>query len=385
MLRKLALAGLLLAATAAHAQQVLKIGAVAGLSGPGAPWGQAIVYAGQLAAQDVNAKGGLEVGGTKYKVQIVPYDDKYQANESVTAVNRLIYDDKVKYILGPMGGASELAILPITEKNKVITMTLAFTPKSLGPDKPYSFRPVLTTTETAQAQIAWVVKNAGVKHVGALVPNDETGQQILVDLKKAYDKAGAPLKQAEMFDRSRVDLVPLLTRMIGNGIDAIDLNGNSPDTAGLIVKQARELGFKGLMIRSGGPATVQIVSVAGAAAAEGMIVNTLSDPSNQAVTAYAARYQKEYGKPMNGFSPAFYDMTHMLFDAMVKAGTVTDSEKVRQQLASVSHYQGIVGDVRWTGRAVYGIDQQIDAPFYLARVKGGKEVIVARCTIASCQ
>lgn len=385
MLKRIAFAGLLCAAATVHAQPVLKIGVVAGLSGPGAPWGQAIDYAAQMAAEDVNSKGGLDVGGTKYSVQIVSYDDKYQANEAVTAVNRLVFDDKVKYILGPMGGATELAILPVTEKNQIITLTMAFTPKSLGPGKPFSFRPILTTTETSQAQIAWVIKNTGVKRIGALVPNDETGQQILVDLKKAYEKAGVPLSQVEMFDRSRVDLVPLLTRMIGNGIDAIDLNGNSPDAAGMIVKQARELGFKGVMIRSGGTATTQIVNVAGAAATEGMIVNTLYDPQNKAIAAYAARYQKQYGKPMNGFSPAFYDASHMLFDALAKAGTVTDTGKVRQALASIQHYQGIVGDVSWTGSAVYGINQQIDAPFYLAKVQGGKEVIVAHCTIASCQ
>jgi branched-chain amino acid transport system substrate-binding protein len=376
---------LLLAAGGAHAQEVLKIGAMGSLSGPGAAWGQAIQYGAELAAEDVNAKGGLEVGGKKYRVQVIAYDDKYQANEAVTAVNRLIFDDKVKFIIGPMGGATQLAIAPITEKAKVITMTMAFTPLALGADKPYSFRPILTTSETAPAQIAWVAKTMGIKKVGALFPNDETGQKIIVDLEKAYSSAGAPLAAKELFERDRLDMAPLLTRLMAQGVDAIELDGNAPTTSGLIVKQARELGFKGLILRSGGPATPEIVAVAGKRATEGMIVYSPLDPSNPAIKAYADRYQKQYKKPMNGFSPSFYDATHMLFQAMARAGTVTDTDKVGAALAAIKDYQGIMGITNWTGKQAYGIDHQVDVPYYLAEVKDGKEIIRAHCSVQACE
>jgi branched-chain amino acid transport system substrate-binding protein len=381
----MAASALLLAAGGAHAQEVLKIGAMGSLSGPGAAWGQAIQYGAELAADDVNAKGGLEVGGKKYKVEVVAYDDKYQANEAVTAVNRLIFDDKVKFIIGPMGGATQLAIAPITEKNKVITMSMAFTPLTLGPDKPYSFRPILTTSETAPAQIAWVVKTKGIKKVGALFPNDETGQKIIVDLEKAYSKAGAPLAAKELFERDRLDMAPLLTRLMAQGVDAIELDGNAPTTSGLIVKQARELGFKGLIIRSGGPATPEIVNVAGKPATDGMIVYTPLDPANAAIKVYADRYQAKYKKTMNGFSPSFYDATHMLFQAMAQAGTVADTDKVGKALEAIKNYQGIMGTTNWTGKEAYGIDHQVDVPYYLAEVKDGKEVIKAHCSVKACE
>ncbi|MBY4948097.1 ABC transporter substrate-binding protein [Cupriavidus respiraculi] len=377
-------AALLALAGPVHAQEVLKIGAVVTLSGAGAAWGQGMLYAAELAADDVNAKGGLDVGGKKYKVQVVAYDDKYQANEAVTAVNRLVFEDKVKYLIGPVGSAAALAVSPITEKNGVIMMTLGFTPKVIGADKPHTFRPNLTTMETSQPQIDWVVKTRGVKKVGALFPNDETGQQIAADLEKAYAKAGSQLAAKEFFERERVDMVPLLTRMMAKGIDAIELDGNAPGTAGLIVKQARELGFKGLIIRSGGPSTPEIVSVAGNAVTEGMLVNTTVDPANAAVKAYSERYQAKYKKRMNGFSPAFYDGSRMLFQAITTAGT-TDTAKVRTALEGINHYQGILGTLTWTGKAVYGADHQISAPFYIAEVKGGQEVIRARCTLTACQ
>jgi branched-chain amino acid transport system substrate-binding protein len=378
-------AALLCATGAVHAQDTLRIGAVVTLSGPGAAWGQGMLYGAELAADDINAKGGLDVGGKKYRIELVAYDDKYQANEAVTAVNRLVYDDKVKFIIGPTGSAPVLALAPITEKNKVILMMLAFTSKALTPEKPFSFRPVLTTVETAQPQIDWVTKVAGAHKVGGLFVNDESGQQQHEYLSKAYAKAGYPFVAAEYFDRDRVDMMPLITRLMAKGVDAIELNGISPATAGLIAKQARELGFKGMFIRSGGPATPEIVAVAGPKAVEGMIVYTQFDPANPAVQAYQQRYQAKYKKAMNGFSPSFYDGSHMLFQAISAAGTVSDTDKVRAALRDIKDYPGILGRSNWTGQAVYGSNQQIDAPFFLSKVHDGKEVIAATCTLTACR
>lgn len=366
-------------------QETLKIGALVTLSGAGAAWGQGMLHATELAAEDVNSAGGLQVGGKKYKIVVVPYDDKYQANEAVTAANRLVFEDGVKYIVGTVGSAPLLAIQPITERNKVILLTLGFTPKALGADKPFTFRPNLTTGEYSQPQIDWLAKAKHVKKVGGLFPNDETGQQIARDVDGAYRKAGAQLAGKEFFERDRVDFVPLLTRVLASGVDAIELDGNSPGTAGLLVKQSREMGFPGLIVRTGGPATPEIIGVAGKQAAEGLYVHSGIDPKLPSVARYIERYTKTYKEPMNGFSPFFYDGAHMLFEAMRKAGTVTDTDKVRVAMEGIKSYDGVLGKLSWTGKEKYGADHQINAPFYVAQVKDGAEVIVARCSLAGCQ
>ncbi len=367
------------------AQETLKIGALVTLSGPASAWGLAMKNAAELAADKVNAEGGLEVGGKKYKIEIVPYDDKYQANEAMTVSNRLVFEDKVKFVVGPLGSAPAVAILPIMQKNKVITTTMAFTPKALGKDMPYSFRVVATTAEVSQPQIDWLVKTQGVKKVGALFPNDESGQAIAKDLEASYKAAGATMSAKEFFERERVDFVPMLTRMFARGIDAIELDGNSPATAGLIVKQARELGFKGKIIRTGGPATADIVNVAGKAATDGMFVHTPLNPTLPSTKAYMDAYQAKYKSPMNGFSPSFYDGTNMMFEAMRRAGTVTDTDKVRDEMAKLKDFKGALGTLNWTGDKAYGINQQLDFPFYVAEVKDGAEVIRATCTVAGCK
>jgi hypothetical protein len=75
----------------------------------GAGWGLALRAGAELASDDTNAKGGLEVAGKKYKISVIPYDDKYQGQAAADAANRLIFMDKVKFIIGPMGSAAGLA------------------------------------------------------------------------------------------------------------------------------------------------------------------------------------------------------------------------------------------------------------------------------------
>lgn len=376
-----------LAAGSAAAQQpeTLKLGALVTLSGAGAAWGQGMMRAAELAAADVNKDGGLKVGGKTYKVEVVSYDDGYKANEAVTAANRLVFDDKVKYIVGTVGSAPILAIQPITEENKVITLTLAFTGQALTPEKPFTFRPSPTTREVAQPQIDWLVTHQGVRKVGALFPNDETGHASAGDIAKAYKAAGADLVATEFFERDRVDFVPLLTRILAAGVDTIELASNSPVTAGQIVQQARDIGFTGTIVRTGGPATPEIVNVAGAAAAEGVFVHSTVDPSVKSVADYQKRFETTYGGTMNGFSPFFYDGVHMLLKAIQDAGTVDDSDKVRQALESLKDYQGVLGTLNWTGLETYKIAHQLDVPFYVARIHNGKEEIIAQCTTKGCK
>ena len=156
----------------AAAAETLKIGAIATLSGAGTAWGMSIQGAAELAAEDVNSKGGLEVAGKKYTVEIVAYDDKYKAADALTAINRLVFDDRIKFVAGTVGSAPILAILPISTENKVITMTMGFTPKALSAEYKYSFRPVLPSDVFSDPQIKWVVDKLGGKRVGMLFPND---------------------------------------------------------------------------------------------------------------------------------------------------------------------------------------------------------------------
>src|SRR5437868_7987202 len=101
------------------ASETLKIGVIAALTGGGAPWGTAAAQGPKILANEVNAKGGLDVGGKKYHVEVVAYDDQYKAADAVAAYNRLVRQDGVKYVI-VMASAGTLAIKQSVESDKVI-------------------------------------------------------------------------------------------------------------------------------------------------------------------------------------------------------------------------------------------------------------------------
>lgn len=365
--------------------QTLKLGVLATLSGAGTAWGMAMQGAAELAAEDVNSKGGLEVGGKKYKVGVVAYDDHYKAADALTAFNRLVFDDGIKYVVGPLGSAPALALLPVSTENKVITMTMAFTPKALSAEYKYSFRPVIPSDVFSDPQIKWVAQKLGAKRIGGLFPNDESGQQVGAANEAAYQAVGAKFVAKEFFERERVDFVPLLTRVLAQNIDAFELNGNSPQTAGLLVKQLRELGFKGPIIRTGGDATADLLKIAGKEATENVYVHQPINAESPAIQEYTRRFEAKYKVPLNAFSPFFYANVQMTFAAMQKAGTVTDTDKVREAMLGLKDFETVLGKVNWIGEAQWKSNQQLDAPFYVALLKGGAPQVVAKCTPKLCE
>ena len=302
--------------------ETLKLGVLATLSGAGTAWGIAMQGAAELAAEDVNAKGGLEVGGKKYKIEVIAYDDHYKAADALTAFNRMVFDDGIKYVVGPLGSAPALAVLPVATENKVITMTMAFTPKALSPDYKYSFRPVIPSDVFSDPQIKWVVQKLGAKRVGGLFPNDESGQQVGAANEAAYEAVGAKFVSKEFFERERVDFVPLLTRVLAQNIDAFELDGNAPQTAALLVKQIRELGFKGPIIRTGGDATADHSQDRRQGGHRECLRAPADQPGLASIKEYTKRFEDKYKMPLNAFSPYFYANVQMLFAAMQKAGTV---------------------------------------------------------------
>jgi branched-chain amino acid transport system substrate-binding protein len=367
----------------AQAEDNLTIGVHASFSGAGAAFAEGMLAATDFATEDVNKDGGLEVAGKRYKLLIKQYDDRYRAQDAVTAMDRLMIQDGIHFVVGPMGSAAAVATKAQTTSGKVITMTLAFTPRALAADAPFAFRPVLTTSEFSDPQVAWLMKTSPSKQVVSLLPNDETGQQIGVGNTASYAKAGTKL-QVEYFERERVDFVPVLTRVLMNA-DALELGGNSPTTAGLILKQARELGYRGPVFVTGGDVAAEMIKVAGKEAVEGVYVHLPIDVGLPATAAYVARFKAKYGPNMNGFSPFFYAGLQMLFAAMQKAGTVEDTTKIATTLEGLSDVPTAMGKAGWTGEKQYGIKHQIDLPFYVGQIKDGVVTKVATCDVTACR
>lgn len=371
--------GLAWTANAAAQTETLKIGVVSALSGPGSEWGLAQDGAIKIAAMEANAKGGLKVGGKTYKIEVISYDDQYKAALSVSSATRLIEQDKVKFIVGPMGSAATLAVKPLFEQNKVVAIIGAYSEKALDANTRYSYRGFPTQVEFVGPIVQWLKKNKpDLKSVAQIDPNDETGWFSQKLLKEQYQGAGYKVVSSELFERSLKDFQPVLTRIIATKPDIIELGTTPPGTAGLVIRQARELGFKGQFVKIGGPGVPQIVAAAGKEFAEGLICYAAADVTTASYKSLEAQYAKVLKPPMNEFTVYFYDAARMLLESIQAAGTVDDTDKIRAALDKASPYKGIQGPIRWGGMKAYGVNHQILTPTFIGMIKNGEQVIIGQ-------
>jgi branched-chain amino acid transport system substrate-binding protein len=376
----LAVALTLAGVVGAQAQETLKIGGIGPLSGGGTAWGLAAQRGIEIAVEEINAAGGVKAEGKIYKLQLVMYDDQYTGAGGKAAAERLVNQDNVKFIIGPVGSPPALGVISVTNPAKVIALTNGYAPQILKNDTkdPYNFRIYPTNIEFGPPLIKWLKENAPeVKKVALLAPNDAVGQSVAGALAEDYRKQGfEPV--LELFERGIKEFTPLILRMMAQKVDAFEFDGNSPGDAGLMLKQIRQAGFKGKVIQIGGPGSDEIIEIAGPAA-EGFLSYGVFDWDTPAGKRLRPIYEQKYGKGIiNQFVPAFYHTVFLLVDAIKRADS-TDTTKVRDALDAMNGFDaGVYGPVKWAGKDSYGVNRQLMFTYYLSEVKDGKLVTKAK-------
>jgi branched-chain amino acid transport system substrate-binding protein len=366
----------------AHAQEVMKIGVIASLSGGGTAWGLGLDRGVQIAADQINEQGGLKLAGKTYKLEVIPYDDQYNAAQAKTAADRLVNRDEVKVIFGPVGSPGAMGSLPVTQPAKVIQFVDGYTPAILKNEwqGAYVFRINNSTLEFSEPIVDWLKKTyPNAKKVGMIAPNDATGQAGVPILATAYKNKGFDV-WTEHYERGTKEFTPLVLRMMAQNVDVFDLNANAPGEAGLLVKQARQVGYKGLIVQSGGAGIDELIAIAGPLA-NNMLKYDVIDESLPRVQPFVALYHKKYTGVMNGLAPVYYNAANIYFEAMRRAGS-TDTTRIRDQIEKLggTYDAPIFGKVVWTGQKNYGVNHQLLHTFVIKEVQNGKATVKAVIT-----
>src|SRR5713101_4884848 len=320
------------AAPAAAAEKTLEIGVLGPLSGGAASYGVELVRAAEIRTDEINKAGGLKVGGDVYKIKLVTYDHKASAADAATAANKLIFQDKVKYIIGNAVGATCNAVQTVSEPQKVLFAFVCWGTNNLGPDKPYSFRSMLSQWEVAEPFYRWVKdKHPAIKRVAAISPNDTSGKDTNTAVVKALKGLGFEVAADEYYERGTKDFYPILTKILAAKPDMLDVAAAPPGEAGLILKQARELGFKGPKGWTAGVNPVTLVGIAGKEAAEGVWspanINVKSDFVSATVRRFGEEYEKRYKEVPGVIAVANYAAFDVFTKAMQDARSL-DTDKV---------------------------------------------------------
>lgn len=365
-------------ASTASAADTLKIGVIAPLTGGGAPWGMAAAEAPKILAAEINAKGGLDVGGKKYTVQVIAYDDHYKAADAVAAYNRLVRQDGVKYMIIHTSAAA-MALRRNVEDDKVVALTGAYSAKVLDANTRYMFRIYSTSADYLPSLVGWLKGQHKAGTVAIINPNDETGWDQTQLSEKVFNAQGYRILGKDLYERSQKDFQPLFTKVMGQKPDMIDLGSTAPATAGLMIRQLRELGYQGLIVKTGGAGPKEIVAGAGKTSAEGMISMLYVDPRNVGYQRIAAAYKQSVGQEPNEMLLPLYDAFNVMLHAIQKAGDVQDTPKVAAAFAKALPMQSIQGDtLTLGGKSTIGADQQIMTVTYIGAIRDGQPVVVGK-------
>ena len=357
----------------------LKIGAMGPMSGGAAQWGLAMEGAAVLAAAEVNAAGGLQVGNQKCKVTVVSYDSKYTADAAAAGSNAFA-SQGIHFIIGPVGSPESTGIKPVAARNEQIAWNASYAKNALETKFPLMFHISPGPSGWADAIIKEAKKHFQIKSVALIAPNDQGGTDIASVDGEAYRNNGITTTE-EYYQRGTTNFAPIVTRVLATKPDAVDTASSPPGDAGVLAKQLRLAGFTGPIGRLGGPGTEEILRVSGG-------IDTLKDfywfesvaTEDPKVRAIDDIYRKLVGKepPTNTGFWADLPAARMTLKAISVAGTTEDVQKVAAALRALPVDDPNLGKGVWAGKKQFGLAQELSFPFGVGIIKDGKNLGVKR-------
>ncbi|RTL54183.1 MAG: ABC transporter substrate-binding protein [Rhodocyclaceae bacterium] len=325
----------------------IKIGVTEALTGGAAQYGVPIRNGFQLAADEINAKGG--VNGNK--IQLVIEDEQGKKEEGINVFKKLIFQDKVLMIFGPTLSNSMFAAGPVANAAKTVAFGTSNTANGITDIGPYIFRNSVMESDVLPVTVATAVKHYKVKQVAVIYGNDDAFTKSGYDVfKKVLEEQKIPVTTTETYVKGDVDFKAQLTKIKGTNPDAVVCSCLAEEAANIML-QARGLGIKAPFIGGNGfnsPKLFEISKLAG----EGTFVGSPWSNANPAPANknFVAAYQKKYGGEPNQFAAQAYDAMYVaaaaLKDVKLSGDLAADREALKNALPKVS-IEGATGPFKF--------------------------------------
>lgn len=325
------------------------IGHVASLTGDTATFGVSAEEGIRLALDEINAKGGV----LGKKVKVLTEDDQSKPDEAKTAASKLVTRDKVVAVLGEIASPRSIPMVPVVEDAKVPMLSPGSTnPKvTVDPDtgKVYDFvfRACFIDPFQGTAVANFALNDLKLKRFAVLYPvNSDYGVGLKDYFIEAVKKGGGEVVANESYmEKQDSDFRGQLTKIKGTNPEAIFVSGYYTE-AGLIAKQARQLGITVPLMGGDGWDSDKTVTIGGDAVNGCYFSNHYSaEEDRPEVKAFVAAYKAKYNNKMpDAMAILGYDSMKLMADAIQRAGS-TDGPKVRDALAATKGYPGASGAI----------------------------------------
>ena len=344
-----------------------KIGVMYPLTGDAAAYGLPIQKTTKYAADEINAKGG--VNGKK--LELIYEDSKCNPKDGNAAAQKLINIDKVKVIIGGVCSGETLGAAPLANDNKVVMVS----PSATSPDitaKGGDFVFRLAPSDAFAGVVASDYAYNELKARKAAIVSETTdySQGLRRVFKENFEKLGGQVLADETYNPEDTDFRTQATKIKAANADIVYVVPQTKAKGVLLVKQLKEAGAKQQLVTAEVLIGRDVVKE-NPADVDGIIgVEQKFDDKNPKAAPILAKYKQDTKEeaPFPGYMSGAYDAVYLVADAIAKNGY--DGEKIRDYLYAVKGYNGAVGKV--------SIDQNGDVvmDFSVKQIKNGELVIL---------
>ncbi|MDR6585245.1 branched-chain amino acid ABC transporter substrate-binding protein [Herbaspirillum sp. BH-1] len=359
-------------AGAAQAQEVIKIGHVAPLTGPNAHIGKDNENGARMAVDELNAKGFM-IGGKKVTFQLVPQDDASDPKQATTVAQALV-DAKVKGVVGHMNSGTTIPASKIYFDAGIPQISPSATnPKYTQQGFNTAFRVVANDGQLGGVLGRYAVNELKGKNVAVIDDRTAYGQGVAEEFRKSALAAGATVVATQYTTDKATDFNAILTSVKSKKPDLVFFGGMDA-VAGPMLRQMDQLGVAAKFMGGDGICTTELPNLAGPGLKDSEVVcaeaGGVTEAGKKALDDFKAAYKKKFNQDVVIYAPYTYDALMTLADAMQKAGS-SDPKVYLPELAKI-HHKGVTGEIAFDPKG-----DILNGTLTLYTYKGGKRSLLS--------
>lgn len=336
-------------------EEKIKIGFNIPLTGDIPKVGEASKNAAEMLLADINAQGGFEVGGKKIPLEFFYEDNESKAESAVNVALKLIEQDGVVAIIGPNSSKQAVPAGGTCNDNR----TPMVSPWSTNPDttknRPWVFRAAFLDPFQGPVAVNFATKQFKAKTAAVLFDISNDYSKGLAEIfKDVFQKKNgkSSIVAFESHGTKDQDFSAQLTKIINSKPDFIFVPDNYNQVA-LIVKQARDLGYKGPFMGSDAWGSAELMKLCGDDC-KGQFFSThyAAAGAKGATKEFIDRYEAKYGETPDDVAALTWDATRLVLQAIQDAGSYsadlkTERKAIRDALSNIKEFAGITGSMKF--------------------------------------
>ena len=330
-----------LACGSEDAQQAapFRIGVMESLTGPGETYGTMANQVKQMAADEINAAGGINGRMLEFVIE----DSQCSANGAIAAYKKLTDVDGIKIILGTSCSGAMLGAAPLAEADGIILFSGLASNPDIAHAGDYIFR-----TQISDVQVGIDTGNTlwadGIRRLATITESTDYAEGVRRTSVAQFEKLGGELVAEERYSSDVTDFRSQIEKLVVSDPDAIHIAPQSEFAAGAIIKQAREIGYEGPIYAETVSVGATALEIAGDAATGMKAITADLDPDNGKGQEVLANFRERYGYIVFPWHMgSAYDDVYITAECLKQTKDDQDADGFRDCLYDIT-WSGAIGD-----------------------------------------